>query len=210
MRTTANQKGAVLIIFALLLLVLIGFTALAMEAGRWYMIRAELSKSVDAAALAGAKNISNPYVDPLALAQEFRARELPEGIRGHPCHGDRGCCNIQRSPAFRPPHTGHRLGDRPRLPGPALRSQPGCHELPPGWPRRTRSRSCWCLTGQDRCSMGNAIADLKTAAKSFVGFFHDTQDKDKMGLISFATGREGRFSSGKQLRHRHDKQDKRR
>jgi hypothetical protein len=34
---------------------------------------------------------------------------------------------------------------------------------------------------------GTKIADLKTAAKSFLDYFADTQDKDKVGLISFAT-----------------------
>jgi hypothetical protein len=34
---------------------------------------------------------------------------------------------------------------------------------------------------------GQPIADLKVAAKSFLDFFLSTQDKDKMGLISFAT-----------------------
>ena len=56
-----NQSGAILVTFAILLVVLLGFTALATEAGRWYLVRTELSKAVDAAAMAGAKNISNPY-----------------------------------------------------------------------------------------------------------------------------------------------------
>ena len=91
MRTTlADQKGAVLIIFALLLLVLIGFTALAMEAGRWYMVRAELSKSVDAAAIAGAKNISNPYADKLDLARDFGRENFPTGYAGTPAMGTAG------------------------------------------------------------------------------------------------------------------------
>jgi von Willebrand factor type A domain. len=35
---------------------------------------------------------------------------------------------------------------------------------------------------------GTPLANLKTAAKNFVDFFQDTQSKDKMGLITFATG----------------------
>jgi hypothetical protein len=35
---------------------------------------------------------------------------------------------------------------------------------------------------------GGPISDLKTAAKSFLNFFTETQDEDKMGLISFGTG----------------------
>ena len=36
--------------------------------------------------------------------------------------------------------------------------------------------------------MGGPYSDLKNAATSFLSFFEETQDKDKMGLISFATG----------------------
>ena len=56
----SNEKGAFLVIFALVLMVLLGFVALGIEGGRWYLVRAELSKSVDAGALAGAINISPP------------------------------------------------------------------------------------------------------------------------------------------------------
>jgi hypothetical protein len=35
---------------------------------------------------------------------------------------------------------------------------------------------------------GQPIADLRAAARSFLGFFKETEDQDKMGLISFATG----------------------
>ncbi len=59
-----DERGVSLVIFALMLLVLLGFMALGIEAGRWYLVRAELSKGVDAAALAAAKNISNPFVNP--------------------------------------------------------------------------------------------------------------------------------------------------
>ena len=54
MRNIINsQKGAIIVIFALALIVLVGFAALGTEVGRWYLTRAELSKGVDAAALAG-------------------------------------------------------------------------------------------------------------------------------------------------------------
>jgi hypothetical protein len=91
MRTRiANQDGAVLITFALLLVVLIGFSAIAMEAGRWYMIRAELSKSVDAGALAGAKNMGSPFVDPLVLAREFGQANFVAGYGGTEPLGTQG------------------------------------------------------------------------------------------------------------------------
>jgi Flp pilus assembly protein TadG len=39
--THEHQRGAVLIMFALFLVLLLGFTAVGLEAGRWYLDRAE-------------------------------------------------------------------------------------------------------------------------------------------------------------------------
>ena len=83
-----NQSGAVIITFAILLMVLLGFTALATEAGRWYLVRSELSKAVDAAALAGAKNISNPFVTVETLADEVGRENFLAGQLGTPATGD--------------------------------------------------------------------------------------------------------------------------
>ena len=71
MRTINNDRGAIMILFCLLLPVLIGFTSLAYEVGYWYLVRSELSKAVDAGALSGAANISNPHVDPERFAEQF-------------------------------------------------------------------------------------------------------------------------------------------
>ena len=82
--TLSKQRGTVLVLFALLLPVLLGFLAMAIDVGAWYLVQAELSKSVDAAALAGAKNIVNPYVDPAELAKEFGIANFPAGFLGTP------------------------------------------------------------------------------------------------------------------------------
>jgi uncharacterized membrane protein len=87
-RILKNQSGAILITYALLLTVLLGFTALGVEAGRWYLVRSELSKSVDAAAMAGAKNISNPNVDPKTIAEEVGKENFPSGQLGTAAAGE--------------------------------------------------------------------------------------------------------------------------
>ena len=76
-----------LITFAISLVVLLGFTALATEAGRWYLVRSELSKAVDAAALSGAKNISNPFVTVDTLARQVGNENFPAGQLGTPAAG---------------------------------------------------------------------------------------------------------------------------
>jgi hypothetical protein len=83
----ADERGAFAVIFALVLLVLLGFTALGIEAGRWYLVRAELAKGVDAGALVAAKNISNPYVDPVVIAREFGEENFRAGYIGRPVPG---------------------------------------------------------------------------------------------------------------------------
>jgi len=188
-RSAANQRGAVLIIFALLLLVLIGFAALAMEAGRWYMIRAELSKSVDAAALAGAKNISNPYVDPLVLAQEFGQENFPSGYAGTPGMGTTGAVAFNAVQL-----ADHRIQVTGSVTALAYLAQLfGVNQVVTSAGGVAKKNEVEIMLVLDRSGSmgfngGTPIADLKTAATSFLGFFQDTQNADKMGLISFSTG----------------------
>ncbi len=52
-----QQRGAVLILFGLSLVLLIGFAALVIDLGRTYVVRTELQNAADAAALAGAKQL---------------------------------------------------------------------------------------------------------------------------------------------------------
>jgi len=80
-----NQKGSVLVIFAVTIFVLLGFVALALEAGRWYLTRAELSKGADAAALV-AMQYNGVYDDAklAALADEFGQANFKKGYLGTP------------------------------------------------------------------------------------------------------------------------------
>ncbi len=53
-----RQGGAVLVMFGLLLVLLFGFMAFAIDLGRTYVVRTELQNAADAAALAGAKELN--------------------------------------------------------------------------------------------------------------------------------------------------------
>ena len=55
-----DQRGMFALATTLSLVVIFAFVALGVEVGKWYIVRAELSKTVDAASLLAAKNISNP------------------------------------------------------------------------------------------------------------------------------------------------------
>ncbi len=78
-----NQQGAYFLVSAIVLSVMVAFAALGVEIGRWYGIQAEISKSIDGAAFAGAKNVSNPLFadengDPDAAALEAFVVEVAE------------------------------------------------------------------------------------------------------------------------------------
>ena len=66
-----NQKGSVLVLIALAMVAILGIAALAVDAGALYLERRELQNAVDAAALAGAKEL--PMSESLAVdkAKEY-------------------------------------------------------------------------------------------------------------------------------------------
>lgn len=62
-----HQRGAVVLVFALTLLVLIGFAGLAIDLGRFFVIKSELQNAVDACALAASTQLSPGQNNPAAL-----------------------------------------------------------------------------------------------------------------------------------------------
>lgn len=178
-----NRRGAVLIIFAILLIVLIGFIALAVDVGRWYNVRSELSKAVDAAAITGAKNISNPHLGTdghLRLAEEIGYQNFSSGY-----------LMTTGTPTFTATALeDHRIQVTGSVNSPGnLASLFGVDLIPTSASGIARKNEVEIMLILDRSGSmaGSKITDLKNAAKSFVSYFEETQDKDKMGLISFAT-----------------------
>lgn len=57
-RRQTRQKGVVIVLMAILLVVVLAFLALAVDVGRLYVARADLQTAADAAALAGASGLS--------------------------------------------------------------------------------------------------------------------------------------------------------
>jgi len=183
-RLHKSESGSILIALALFLVFLLCFVAFGTEAGRWYLLRAEISKAVDAGALVGAKNISNPYVDPKILAEEICAENFPAGAFGTPGSGNGSAAfNVDMQPDNRVFVTG-------RATSPAIMAQLlGIHEVPVSSGGAAQMRPVEIMMVLDRSGSmaGQPFADLKVAAKSFLDFFTDSQNSDKMGLISFST-----------------------
>lgn len=181
-RLPNDQRGAVLIIFALLLTVLIGLTALGVEAGRWYATRAELSKAVDAAALAGAKNISNPNVDLATLVDEVGRENFSPGYLA-------SAAESLQFTMTRPDNKKVKITGR--VDSPAMLARVIGIDLvaasSSGVGEKNKVEIMLVLDRSGSMS-GTPINDLKTAAKKFVEFFEETEGEDKMGLVTFATG----------------------
>jgi Flp pilus assembly protein TadG len=181
-RRFSDERGAFMVIFALMLLVLLGFTALGIEAGRWYLVRAELAKGVDAAALAGAKNISNPNVNPNTLADEFGRENFQSGYIGTP---GSGAGEVRFNATLVGSDKVHVRGD---VNATAILAQLfGVTTIPVSAESVAQKNDVEIVMILDRSGsmQGQKIIDLKTAAKNFLSYFTTTQSKDRVGLVSY-------------------------
>ena len=188
--SVSNHRGIFTIITGFAVVGLMAFTALGIETGRWYVVRAELSKSVDAAALVGAKNISNPYLNTEDLMEEIGQANFSPGL-----FGTQGAAQITGT-------VEEGIG-RVSVVGSVsvLNKITRVVEMQAGVPEGHFDTTLVASTGAaqqrdveimmvlDRSgSMSSAMNDLKDAAKSFIDFFELTQENDQFGLISFASG----------------------
>ena len=183
-RIIDNQRGAFVVIFALSLLVLLGFVALGIEGGRWYLVRAELAKGVDSACLAGAKNISNPFVSPATLAEEFGRENFQAGYVGTPAAG---AGSVQFTATM---VETDKISVTGNVDATAILARIfGFDRIPVAATGVAQKKEVEIMMILDRSGSmaGTKMTALKNAARSFLDFFADTQDKDKVGLISFAT-----------------------
>jgi uncharacterized protein YegL len=180
-----NQKGAIIVIFALSLIVLIGFAALGTEVGRWYLTRAELSKAVDAAALAGAANISNPTINVPTLARDFGMENFQAGYLGTPGTGAglvAFTATVQEGGKLTVTGTTSSLA--------MLARYFGVNQIAVASSGVAQKNDVEIMMVLDRSGSmaGTPLTDLQDAARSFIDYYQDTQDEDMIGLVSFATG----------------------
>jgi len=177
-----NPKGAVAIIFVLLLVVLIGFTALGFDAGRWYAAKAKAQEACDAAVLAGMQAYGIPNWKP--LAEDVARENFPQGYLGF-YRDPKGIDIVDKS-----------LAGIPRIEGTIRASAETFFSDFIGI--NTANVCVSCAAGRapleimlvlDRSnSIGTSLDNLKNAAISFVSHFVETQEVDRMGLIIFSTG----------------------
>jgi Flp pilus assembly protein TadG len=75
-----NQKGVALIYMCVTLTVLLLFTGLALDSGRGYVVKAQLTKAVDGAALGAARELNSGT--PEVKAQQVFSANFPSGFLG--------------------------------------------------------------------------------------------------------------------------------
>src|SRR5262245_60475017 len=75
-----NEKGMVLVYMAGVITVLLLFSGLAVDTGRAYVVKAQLSKALDGAALGAARNMNSG--DPTAEATRIFNQNFPAGYMG--------------------------------------------------------------------------------------------------------------------------------
>jgi Flp pilus assembly protein TadG len=177
-----NQRGTTLLTFTLLLTALLGFVALAIEVGSWYVTRAELSKAVDAAALAGAANIASPNLNLITLSQDFGDANFAPGYLGTVASGSGAA-------SYAVTYTNNTLSVTGSTTVQGLITQLfGIKTFPVSTMGVAEKNHVQIMLVLD-CSesMTQAMSNLKTAANGFLEFFTPDQSEDQMGVVTFST-----------------------
>ena len=193
----SDQRGIFAIVTALAIVALFAFIALGVEVGRWYVVRAELSKSVDAAALLGAKNISNPYLNTETLMTDVVLANFSSGL-----FGTDGTPQVTGTVLAEGKVSVVASTNVLNKITKVVEPEAG---VPSGTYAKTlvksnsmaQQRDVEILMVLDKSgSMSGAMSDLKDAAKSFIDYFQLTEASDRFGLISFASGVEVDYQMG--------------
>lgn len=184
-----NERGAVAIIFALCLIALIGFVAIGTEVGRWYHVKAELAKAVDAAALSGAANIGyqvpTDFIE--QLAEDFGYENFQPGYLGTSTEPNRAASfTATRSNEI----AGQLTVSGSTTSVGVLSRLFGVTYVPTSATGVARRNKVEIMLVLDRSGSmeGSPMTNLKAAARAFLEYYEDSQDEDKIGLVSFATG----------------------
>ncbi len=189
----SSQRGQVLILVALLLVVLIGFVGLAIDSGRTYGVKAKLNSAVDAAAIAGARALAQGASDPLReaaaiqAAKDYYVANFPTNFQGatlvaltnadvsatHDLASGYWTINVKGS-AVMPVTLMGLLG----FSDVAVSAEGGA----------IRRDLDIILVLDSSGSIGTALPGLKAAAINFVNKFNAGSNGDRVGLVTFASG----------------------
>ena len=179
-RRVRGESGAVMVLLAGAIVVLLGMAGLALDSGRAFLAKSQLSRAVDAGVLAGARAVRAGEVTARAQALAVaRANGVEAGKRGTSVQVDFGLNEAGESTvtvtAHRPlPTTLMRLLGRDYV----NIGTTATAVVPP-------VDLVLVLDQSGSLGMYGAWDDLQRAARDFVTYFSD--DMDQFGLVSFHT-----------------------
>lgn len=192
MHTTLHrQRGAVAIMVAVSMLVLLGVVGLALDAGLAYLVKARLNAAVDSAALAGARAVTtgNNQAEQVASAKtaaaDFFAANIPSSY-------------LMSAPKITGIDVTFNLGQatidvRAEAPMPvSIMQVMGFSSLTPvAYAQTVRRDLDMAFVVDTSGSLSGSAATVRASAKSFLNKFNVTQDR--IGMIHFASGAEVDF-----------------
>jgi Flp pilus assembly protein TadG len=185
-RTHQSEAGVALVHMAVLLPVLLLFTGLAVDSGRAYLVKAQLSKAVDGAALSAARNLNggNPKGE---AAKVFTANFPPDFM------GATSVTNPSTAPDFYEMHTVEETGVHvvtikatATIPTTFMRLGNIDHVTVSSASEATRRLVDLSLVLDVSGSIGTAWPAVRDAARSFIDSFD--KNGDRMALVTYSYG----------------------
>ncbi len=178
-----NQQGAYILITGIAIVALFGFAALGIEVGRWYAIQGEMSKAIDGAAFAGAKNVNNPNITDLhGFVEQVAQANFPPGLLGTDTptfvvtDDGNGKITVQG--------TTNSINSLSKVVG----GNHGTTNIAADGSAKLRNAEIALVLDVSGSMGGSPISDLKDGAKSFVENFTDQEADNRFALLTFATG----------------------
>jgi uncharacterized protein YegL len=178
-----NQQGAYILITGITIVALFGFAALGIEVGRWYAIQGEMSKAIDGAAFAGAKNVNNPNITDLhGFVEQVAQANFPPGLLGTDTPtflvSDDGNGKVTVQGATNSINSLSRV----------VEGSHGTTAIAADGSAKLRNAEIALVLDVSGSMGGSPIADLKDGSKKFVENFSDQQADNRFALITFASG----------------------
>ena len=177
-----SQRGTAFVYIGIAMFALVGFTGLAVDLGRGYVIKANLSKAVDAAALAAARGIGEGESAARALANNIFNVNFPNGYLG--------VTSVQNPPQIAFSDASDQssvitVSSRAVMPTTFMQIA-GFAELGIAAQSQATRRLVDLSFVVDRSnSLASDFDQVKAAAEQFVSYFD--ADKDRVALMMFAT-----------------------
>lgn len=178
-----NQQGAYILITGITIVALFGFAALGIEVGRWYAIQGEMSKAIDGAAFAGAKNVNNPNITDLhGFVEQVAQANFPPGLLGTDTPtfvvSDDGNGKVTVQGATNSINSLSRV----------VEGSHGTTAIAADGSAKLRNAEIALVLDVSGSMAGSPLSDMKDGAKQFVENFEDQENDNRFALLAFGTG----------------------